>query len=194
MDDLLRTLLKTSCAERITYSKLFDAHLNINPHAVNLNELMNCALQHHLQIETEIKEIDTWLQLLMSHIIEPLLGQNIPCFVYDFPSSQSALARIQPGSPSVASRFEVYFRGIELANGFHELTDAHEQRRRFENNNTKRMANKLQPVPIDEFFLAALQHGLPDCSGVALGVDRLVMLATHQSSIAEVMSFDIRNA
>jgi len=194
MDALLCLILKTQPAERYSYAELFETYLQLNPHETNLKILAHCANEHDLHIEASIHDTDTWLQLLMSHCIEPLLGQDRPCFVYDFPSSQAALARIQPGRPAVASRFEVYFKGIELANGFHELADATEQRKRFEENNMKRIAADLKPVPIDELFLAALEQGLPDCSGVALGIDRLIMLACDTSCIADVISFDINNA
>ena len=145
-------------------------------------------------MEGKITDRDTWLQLLMSHCIEPQLGKEQPCFVYDFPASQAALARIQPSNPPVASRFEVYFRGIELANGFHELQDAREQRHRFEKNLIERKQLQQPPMPIDEFFLAALAHGLPDCAGVALGIDRLIMLALGTARITDVLSFDFARA
>lgn len=194
MDALLQTVLNKPAAERYTYRDIFIQHLQLDPHTASLNELKHCATTNHISVASDINDKDTWLQLLMSEYIEPRIGQNQPCFIYDFPASQAALARIQPGNPPVASRFEVYFRGIELANGFHELQNAQEQRLRFENNLIKREQDHLNFVPIDELFLSALEHGLPDCAGVALGIDRLVMLTTEKTRIAEVVSFDFPRA
>lgn len=194
MDALLMMVLSKPPAERITYSALFMQHLQINPHVATLSELQACAMDKNISVASEIQDCDTWMQILMSEYIEPRIGQDKPCFIYDFPASQAALARIQPGHPPVASRFEVYFRGIELANGFHELQDANEQRKRFEKNVAERKHLGLNDMPIDEFLLSALSHGLPDCSGVALGIDRLVMLATQHHAIAEVLSFDFIRA
>nr|HRC86212.1 EF-P lysine aminoacylase GenX [Thermoanaerobaculia bacterium] len=126
--------------------------------------------------------------------LEPGLGWQRPYFLYDFPPSQAALARIDPGPPPVAQRFEVYVRGLELANGFHELADPLEQRRRFEADLEARARSGLPRVALDQAFLAALEAGLPACSGVALGFDRLVMLATGARSIDEVLSFPIERA
>lgn len=190
MDALLQLILQTPSAERKTYSELFQTHLQLNPHQISMDELRACAKQHQITVASEIKDIDTWLNILMTHCIEPQLGKNAPCFIYDFPASQAALARIQPGEPATASRFEVYFQGIELANGFHELQDADEQRQRFENNLAERKQAGLPLLKIDELFLSALHHGLPDCAGVALGIDRLIMLATQSEHIANILSFD----
>lgn len=194
MDELLQLVLKTPPAERKSYADLFLTYLQINPHQASVEELTICAQKNNLHIEADITDKDTWLNLLMSHCIEPQLGQKSPCFIYDFPASQAALARIQPGNPPVASRFEVYYKGTELANGFHELQDASEQRKRFEKNLAERKQLELNELPIDELFLAGLQHGLPDCAGVALGIDRLIMLATEQQHIADVISFDFARA
>lgn len=190
MDELLQLILKMGAAERKTYAELFEAYLKINPHQATLEELAACANVQNIQMADEVTDRDTWLQVLMSECIEPQIGLDRPCFVYDFPASQAALARIQRTNPPVASRFEVYVKGIELANGFHELQDVNEQRKRFENNLVARNVLGLSELPIDEYFLRALAHGLPDCAGVALGVDRLVMLATQSECIADVLSFE----
>ena len=195
MDELLQLVLNSAPAERKSYGELFQSVLNINPHEATIDELAECAANHQISVHGEIDDCDTWLHLLMAHCLEPKLGlDNKPCFIYDFPASQAALAKIQPGTPRVASRFEVYVNGIELANGFHELQDANEQRLRFDKNLAERKRLDLPNMPIDEYFLAALEHGLPDCAGVALGVDRLVMIATKSHKIAEVMSFDFMHA
>lgn len=194
MDELLQLVLGMGAAERLSYAQLFQTFLHFNPHHATLDELAHCAKSHNIVVEEKITDCDTWLNILMTHLIEPMLGKNRPCFVYDFPASQAALARIQPGNPPLASRFEVYVQGIELANGFHELQDTHEQRKRFENNLLARRQLGLTELAIDEYFLSALSHGLPDCAGVALGIDRLVMLATDSEKIADVLSFDFTRA
>lgn len=196
MDELLQLLLATAKAERYSYAEIFATQLHIDPHTASPAELQNVAAINHIQVNNQIEDRDTWLNLLLTHCIEPHLGKSAPCFIYDFPQTQAALARIQQmhaDGPFVASRFEVYFRGIELANGFHELQDVDEQRKRFAMNLQTRTQLGLNILPIDEYFLAALRHGLPDCAGVALGVDRLIMLATESKAIADVLSFSFEN-
>jgi lysyl-tRNA synthetase class 2 len=194
MDELLQLILKTPPAIRLSYADLFEKYCGINPHEASVAVLRERA--HHVQInfDQDSDDRDLWLNLLMSHHIEPQLNQAAPTFVYDFPASQAALARIAPGSPPTAARFEVYFKGIELANGFHELQDPAQQRARFEANLATRTVQQLPLLPIDEYFLAALQAGLPDCAGVALGLDRVIMLALQQQRISHVLSFDWMNA
>ncbi|HET7132630.1 MAG TPA: amino acid--tRNA ligase-related protein [Gammaproteobacteria bacterium] len=131
---------------------------------------------------------DAVLDLAFSTLVVPGFERDALTFVHDYPASQAALARLKPGSPPVAARFEVFAGGIELANGFAELTDAAEQRRRFEAElAARRRAGRVTP-PLDEAFLAALE-GLPECAGVAIGVDRLVALAAGVDSVAAAMSF-----
>jgi len=188
MDDLLKEILNCPSAERLSYRAAFSKYLGINPHKASLEELKNCAISHGLKASPDLLtdvNPDTWLNALLCHFIEPNLGKNSPTFIYDYPASQAALARIQDG---VASRFEVYIEGIEIANGFYELKDAKEQRQRFENDLKKRAQLGLPTLPIDENFLSALEFGLPDCAGVALGVDRLIMVAAKVKSINEVMA------
>jgi elongation factor P--(R)-beta-lysine ligase len=194
MDDLLQLILKTPPAERKSYAELFQTFLHLDPHHASIHELMACAKDKSISVAGDITDRDTWLSLLITHYIEPQIGKDRPCFIYDFPGSQAALARLQPGDTPVASRFEVYFQGIELANGFHELQDANEQRKRFENNLIARKQLGLSELPIDEYLLSALSHGLPDCAGVALGIDRIIMLAASCHHIAEILSFDFTRA
>ena len=130
----------------------------------------------------------------MSEVIEPNIGRHIPCFIYNFPASQASLAKISPTDPNVAERFECYFKGIELANGFNELTDAKAQLERFQQDNCLREKQGKEERTIDKNFIAALAHGLPDCAGVALGVDRLIMLALEANNIDQVITFPIENA
>lgn len=189
-DEFLQLTLKTPPAERKSYAELFESFLNLDAHHATVEELAMCAKNNTISVQGEVTNRDTWLNLLISHCIEPQLGVDRPCFIYDFPASQAALARIQQSNPPVASRFEVYFKGIELANGFHELQNANEQRKRFEKNGAERKQLSLANITIDEYFLSALQHGLPNCAGIALGIDRLIMLATNSNQIADVLSFD----
>lgn len=132
---------------------------------------------------------DDWLNLVLSHIIEPALPLNSPVFIYDYPASQAALARISEQNPEIAERFELYINGIELANGFHELTDANEQLARFKHEQLVRREKNLQGIPFDNHLIEALKHGLPDCAGVALGLDRLIMILTASQHINDVLAF-----
>jgi elongation factor P--(R)-beta-lysine ligase len=193
MDALLTVVLGTPPAERLSYRDLFLRELGVDPLSADAPELARAAAAAGVEPPPDL-DLDGLLQLLQGAVLEPRLGHQRPCFVYDFPASQAALARIRPGSPPVAERFEVYAGGLELANGFHELADAAEQRRRFEADRERRAALGLPVPPLDELFLAALEAGLPDCAGVALGVDRLVMLAVGASSIDEVLAFPFERA
>ena len=127
--------------------------------------------------------------LLLATMVTPKLGIDAPCFLYDFPADKAALARIRDGSPPVAERFELFLSGIELANGFHELTDANEQRARFVADQQLRARQGLPQRPMDEALLDALAAGLPACAGVALGLDRLLALALGKSAVSEVIAF-----
>ncbi len=195
MDELLQLVLKVKAAERLSYAAAFEKFLGINPHLATSAELAACAQQQNLSFAaTAETQRNFWLDLLLTHCIEPHIGKDVPVFLYDFPVSQAALAKIRPEQPPVASRFEVYFKGVELANGFHELQDAKEQRKRFEQDLEFRQESGISPVPVDEYFIAALEHGFPDCAGVALGVDRLIMLALKMNAISEVISFAFERA
>jgi lysyl-tRNA synthetase class 2 len=130
----------------------------------------------------------------MSHIIEPKLIGSSPWIVYDFPLAQAALAQIIQKEHMVAARFEVYAGGIELANGYYELQDATEQAKRFNSDNLKRTTSGLRNMQPDARLLAALESGLPECSGVALGIDRLLMWKLQAKSISKVLSFTSLNA
>lgn len=193
VDALMRHVAGMPPAARITYAELAEHCLGIDPHRVAYEELSACATQHGINASAALgDDADTWLQLLWTHVVEPHLAQlGGAVFVIDFPASQAMLARLRPGSPAVAERFELYVNGVELANGFHELTDAGEQRRRFHADLVRRKALRLPAMLLDERLLAALEQGLPRCSGVALGVDRLLMLAAGIDDIADVLAFPI---
>lgn len=192
MDDFLQHILETSPAKRLTYRTLFLDYLQIDPHSASSNALQECATAFGLKATLENpSDKDIWLQLLMSHIIEPKIKADIPVFVYDFPASQAALAKIRNEDSPVAERFEVYINGLEIANAYHELTDANEQQQRFEKDLIERHKLQHTAVAKDDYLIAALANGFPDCAGVALGVDRLVMLATQQSNLSDVISFSV---
>ncbi len=182
--------------ECLSYGEIFKRHLNIDPHHATQRELQQCARQHNIadaeRLDLPLK--DGWLDLLLTHCIEPQLGKNCLSFLYDYPASQASLARISAGSPPLAERFELYMEGMELANGFHELKCADEQRQRFNNDLEKRGERGLPAVPMDENLLAAISVGLPDCAGVALGVDRLLMQVTGAADIDHVLTFPFARA
>ena len=196
VDDLLRSVLNTPAAARLSYVAVFEQSLRLDPHAADVPQLRACAAGHGLAASENIGEDrEAWLALLWTHLIEPSLGGGgRPLFVYDYPVSQAMLARVRPGSPAVAERFEVYVDGVELANGFQELQDSAEQRRRFEENCRLRRAAGLPEMNVDERLLAALAHGLPFSSGVALGLDRLLMVKTGSGELKDVLAFPIDRA
>ncbi|CAK0750101.1 Elongation factor P--(R)-beta-lysine ligase [Gammaproteobacteria bacterium] len=192
MDELLKEVLACLTAERVTYQTLFLRHVGVDPFQITVQKLKIRAASFGI---SEIQNIDKegWLDVLMTHCIAPHLGQGgKPTFVYDYPASQAALAKINPFG--VAERFEVYFNGIELANGFHELQEPLEQRKRFEREQEHRQKSGLPSAVLDERFLEALKQGLPNCAGVALGIDRLVTALFGVASLAEVMAFPIGRA
>lgn len=183
---------------RVAYRDLFRDGLGLDPFAPGLDAdgLRRAALARAVPGagELHLTREDGWLDLLLTHCLEPDLGRGRLTFLTGYPPSQAALARIDPGPPPVAERFECYLEGIELANGFRELTDAAEQRARFTADIDARTSAGLPPVPMDEALLAALATGLPDTSGVALGLDRLLMLAVGASHIDEVLAFPLERA
>ncbi|MBV7298974.1 elongation factor P--(R)-beta-lysine ligase [Enterovibrio paralichthyis] len=195
MDALLQLILKAGVAERMTYQDAFIRVLGVCPLEGSMAELKAVAAPLGLSDIADIEDDrDTLLQLLFSVGVEAKIGQDVPAFVYNFPASQAALARVCEDDPRVAARFEVYFKGIELANGFYELDNAEEQLARFEEDNCKRERMGLKSQPIDHHLIEAIRHGLPDCAGVALGIDRLIMLALGKTHIDEVIAFPVGRA
>lgn len=195
VDDLLQQVLDCEPAESLSYQQAFQRYLELDPLSADKDTLREAACKLGMSNIAEGEEDrDTLLQMLFTFGVEPQIGKEKPAVIYHFPATQASLAQISSEDHRVAERFEVYFKGIELANGFHELTDASEQRQRFEQDNRKRAARGLPEQPIDTWLLEALEAGLPDCSGVALGVDRLVMLALDAESLAEVIAFPVDRA
>lgn len=194
---LLSTYIPLDAAESLTYQEAFQRHTGIDPHRASHEQFADCAASHGIHPPEDLPghyNADLWRDLILSHVVEPQLGVGRLTFVHDYPASQAALARVRPGNPPLASRFELYVNGIELANGFHELADQKEQRSRFERQLHTRTVARLPAVPLDERLLAALNAGLPDCSGVALGFDRLVMLAAGATTLEGVIAFPIDRA
>jgi lysyl-tRNA synthetase class 2 len=181
--------------EVVTYRDLFQTRLALDPLEATADALRQAALAQEIAgAEALDLDRDGWLDLLLTHRIEGGLGRGRLTFVCDYPPSQAALARLRDGDQAVAERFELYWEGIELANGFGELTDAAEQRRRFAADLADRAAAGLPRPPVDEAFLAALEAGLPESAGVALGLDRLLMVATGRTHIDEVLAFPVERA
>ena len=190
LDALVQWLLKTEKADRITYAELFLEYIKLDPHTASVSQMRNCASEHGIDLRSDLGEdLDAWRDLLLTHLVEPHLGLVRPVFVFDYPSTQAALARTRAGNVPVAERFELYYRGVELANGYQELTDAMQQRARFNADVAARRASGLPHVPFDERLIAALAAVVPDCAGVAVGVDRLFMLAEGGKHIGAVMAF-----
>jgi lysyl-tRNA synthetase class 2 len=180
---------------RVSYREAFQATLQIDPLEASTASLVQIAVAHGLTRDnlTDLSR-DEVLDFLMGVVIGPTLGRGEWLALTHYPASQAALAQLDPKDPRVALRFEIYADGIELANGFQELADAREQRARFLADNAARTAQGLPQMLIDEALLAALEAGLPACSGVALGFDRAVMIAVGAKRIDEVVSFTIENA
>jgi elongation factor P--(R)-beta-lysine ligase len=175
--------------DKKSYRKVFQERLALDPHLASLDELKHCA-RSHLGITWDDANRDVWLDLLFSHLIQPTLHQAIT-LVYDYPAGQAALAKITKNADGqkVARRFEAFYAGVELANGYWELTDAAEQARRFAADNDCRRAGGQAPVQVDTKLVDALKAGMPDCAGVAVGLDRLLMLTTGASRLEDVIAF-----
>ncbi|HCR3204070.1 TPA: elongation factor P--(R)-beta-lysine ligase [Morganella morganii subsp. morganii] len=195
VDDLLQQTLECESAESLSYQQAFLRYLGIDPLTAEKDKLREVAAKLDVSNIADTEEDrDTILQLLFMVGVEPHIGLEKPTFIYHFPASQASLAEISSEDHRVAERFEVYYKGVELANGFRELTDAAEQRQRFERDNRKRASMGLPEQPIDENLLAALEHGFPECAGVALGIDRLIMLALGAERISDVIAFPVDRA
>lgn len=196
VEALVRTVLGPSrtlgAAQRLTYGEAVRAHAGVDALSDSPTRLLECLQAGGIDVPAGLHEDrDACLDLIMSTLVIPRLGHDGLTFVYDYPASQAALARIDG---PVAARFEAFLDGLELTNGFHELGDAAEQRRRFEQDRARRVATGLPIAPLDEALLAALAHGLPECAGVALGFDRLVMCAVGARHIDEVLAFGFGRA
>ncbi|HEY1602831.1 MAG TPA: EF-P lysine aminoacylase EpmA [Pirellulales bacterium] len=196
LSELCQELLATPPAVPLTYQDAFQRHVGIDPHAATTEELI-AAVRHRKIAAPEslaTDDRDSWLDLLLVSLVEPHLGHDAPVLLQDYPPSQAALAIIRDGNPPVAERFELYVRGIELANGYHELLDPAALRERNQVNNAARRIEGKELLPVDSRLLAAMEAGLPAATGVALGFDRMVMLAVGAQHIADVMAFPFDRA
>jgi lysyl-tRNA synthetase class 2 len=184
---LLQTITSYSESVRFSYKEVFSQYLNVNVLVCSKDELQKLAIKKLPSFSGDFYlDRDGWLELLMSQVIEPELASlKKPVFIYDFPASQAQLAKVKLDNDGeqVAARFELYAGGLEVANGYDELLDAKELRKRFEYDNQQRLKLGKAEMPIDEKLLAAMDLGLPPCTGVALGLDRLLMLAMNKESI-----------
>lgn len=194
VSDLVRHCLPDSALEesRISYRDLLLAYADVDA----LNDSDAVIRARIAESDFAVTDLDRngMLDLLVTHAVQPQLPEDALTFVYDYPAAQAALARVRADTPPVAERFELFLGRVELANGYQELTDAGEQRRRFEAENSLRVQRGDSPVPLDERLLAALEAGLPECAGVALGVDRLLMKRAGISSLSGALAFDTERA
>ncbi|GLX83470.1 elongation factor P--(R)-beta-lysine ligase [Thalassotalea eurytherma] len=196
IDELLKCVLDSKPAELISYQNVFINNTGIDPLSCDQGELITYLRSNDKADDWLIHAncIDTLLQFIFCEFVETNIGNERPCFVFDFPISQASLSKASDSDPRVAHRFECYYKGLELANGFNELTDPDIQLKRFESDNIKRKLLGLPERPIDQRFVDGLKAGLPECSGVAVGIDRLVMLALSKANIESVLTFTIENA
>lgn len=195
LSDLAETLLTRGPAERLTYGDAFRRHLAIDPHGAALAELRTAGESRGAVGPASLgDDRDGWLDWLLVEFVQPHLGTGRPTILFDYPASQAALARVRPGPPEVAERFELFVDGIELANGYHELLDPAVLRARNVANNAARAAEGRVRLPEESRLLTAMEHGLPACAGTALGFDRLVMVALGARRIDEVVAFPFERA
>ena len=194
--DLVRAALaltgRAGSVHESSYRDLFAATVGLDPLTCDDAQLREAL--RDFQLDDAGLSRDDWLDLLLTHRIQPAFPVERITVVYDYPASQCALAKIRAGDPPVAERLEVYVGRHELANGYHELTDAAEQRARFERDNARRRARGLAGLPMDENLLAALDHGMPACAGVALGIERLLMAMTGSEDIRGVLALPFERA
>jgi lysyl-tRNA synthetase class 2 len=174
-----------------SYRQLFLDELGIDPLRASIDELRMPLSE--FGIDPEGLSHDDWLDLLITHRLQPAFPRDRITVIHDYPATQCALAKIRAGEPPLAERFELYLGRYELANGYHELNDAAEQRQRFERDNAIRRARGLREVPLDHALLDVLD-AMPDCAGVALGVERLLMCLADTDAIADVLAFPFAQA
>ena len=180
--------------EWLSYCDAFGQYLSIDPLIASVGELAQCAEEQGIDLYAGEMGRNEWLDLLFAEKIQPHLGQGRITFIYDYPAEQASLARLKHSNPNLAERFELFIEGMELGNGFGELTDAKEQRQRFKHDLDVREERGVVKPPLDEHFLAALEAGMPDSSGVAIGIERLLMVALAANSIDEVISFPMERS
>lgn len=196
LSELMEALVGCAPAERVSYRAAFREWAGVDPLTASREQLIATVHARQLAAPAGLDpgDRDAWLDLLLVECVEPHLGQDRPTLLYDYPASQAALAQVRADDPPVAERFELYFRGMELANGYHELCDPDVLRQRNQQINQRRAEEGKYPLPEDSRLLAAMTYGLPPCTGVALGFDRLILVATGAKNLDEVMAFPLDRA
>jgi len=196
LGELCHVLLQRGMPQVQTYGEAFSRFVGVDPHSVSAAELRQRAEEMDVAYPTSLSldDHDGWLDLLWSEQVQPHLGRKEPVIICDYPASQAALAIIREGPPRVAERFELFVDGIELANGYHELRDPGELRRRIATANAQRVKDGKSPLPATNHLLAAMEAGLPPSVGVAMGFDRVVMLRAGAKSLREVLAFPFDRA
>jgi lysyl-tRNA synthetase class 2 len=181
---------------KISYEELFFQHTELNPLVFCQNSYANYAAENAISEANDIcgNDHSMWLDFIFSHKVQPVLANQSFAMVYGYPAIQSSLARINQENTAIVDRFEVFINGIEIGNGFFELSDAKEQEKRFDSENKSRELQGKQQVVKDKLFLASLESGLPDCSGIALGLDRLLMILANASALKDVIAFPFDSA
>lgn len=197
VEALFERVVGTAGARRLTYREAFRSAVGLDPFDCAAGALCERAARHGLATASGADGeagTEACLDFLFAVVVQPWLSAVPLAFVYDYPAFQASLARVRPGDPPVAERFEAFLGGVEVANGYHELTDADEQTRRFEADLARRRAAGLPEVPVDGRLLAALRAGLPPCAGVACGLDRMLLAARGGGRIDEVLAFPLERA
>lgn len=192
LSEFAADILNRPPSVQISYGDAFEKFAGVDPFSAD-EATLDAVCRSKIDIAKDLppnQGIDFWRDLILTHLIEPKLGFDAPCIIYDWPQTQSALAIVRDQTPPVAERFELYVDGVELANGYHELLDADELLRRNETVNRQRLSDGKCELPTDSRLMTAMRSGMPPCAGVALGLDRLLMVMTGAKRIAEVMAFD----
>ncbi|MGQ9576739.1 MAG: EF-P lysine aminoacylase EpmA [Thermoguttaceae bacterium] len=196
LGELCGVLFGQGPAEKLSYREAFERYVGLDPHLATSEALVAAVRDLKLPVPDglSLDDRDGWLDFLLSEVVQPNLGRQRPVILFDYPASQAALARVRPGEPPVAERFELYVSGIELANGYHELLDPAVLRQRNAENNRLRQSDGKQALPEPRRLLAAMEAGLPPATGAALGFDRVVMLAAGADRLEEVIAFPFDRA
>jgi lysyl-tRNA synthetase class 2 len=185
-----------AAAQRVSYQAIFQQVTGLDPLQFCHQDYCAYAVDNGLPEASALcgEDHNLWLDVIFSHKIQPQLGKNALCLVYGYPACQPSLARVNADNPHIVDRVELFINGIELGNGFYELADANEQARRFDKEIAVRYAQNLPIVTKDQRLLSALAAGLPECSGMAIGLDRLLMVLTRTTSIGDTLSFSVDRA
>jgi len=182
--------------QRVSYQEIFQRFTGLNPLEFSYQNYCAYARYNQMPEAMSICGYDhaLWLDFVFSHVVQPKLGENAVCMVYGYPACQSSLARINEYNSQITDRVEVFINGIELGNGYYELTDAKEQSRRFDKEIAIRQQKQSSVTVKDKHLVSALEAGLPECSGMAIGLDRLLMLLANKASINDVLNFPVNRA